>query len=95
MIMAIAGHVSRDMLSRYARIRTEAKRKALEAISTRTLDVPAAKKAASPKCHILRDPTPKSVTYVSGMKCYLCVRNGPRKGGRGERIRTSDLTVPN
>ena len=32
-IMAIAGHVSRRMLSRYAHIRTEAKRKALESIS--------------------------------------------------------------
>jgi len=31
-IMGIAGHVSRRMLSRYAHIRTEAKRKALEAI---------------------------------------------------------------
>ena len=29
-IMAIAGHVSRQMLSRYAHIRTEAKRGALE-----------------------------------------------------------------
>jgi integrase len=34
-IMAIAGHVSRAMLSRYAHIRTEAKRTALEAISTK------------------------------------------------------------
>jgi integrase len=33
-IMAIAGHVSRQMLSRYAKIRTEAKRRALEAIRT-------------------------------------------------------------
>ncbi len=33
-IMAIAGHVSRAMLRRYAHIRTEAKRKALEAIAT-------------------------------------------------------------
>jgi integrase len=32
-IMAIAGHVSRAMLSRYAHIRTEAKRRALEAIA--------------------------------------------------------------
>jgi integrase len=31
-IMGIAGHVSRRMLSRYAHIRTEAKRKALESI---------------------------------------------------------------
>jgi len=31
-IMEIAGHVSRQMLSRYAHIRTEAKRKALEAV---------------------------------------------------------------
>ncbi len=34
-IMAIAGHVSRRMLSRYAHIRTEAKRKALEAVATK------------------------------------------------------------
>ena len=46
-IMAIAGHVSREMLSRYAHIRTEAKRKALEAISKRMVDVPTAEKAAS------------------------------------------------
>jgi len=30
--MEIAGHVSRQMLSRYAHIRTEAKRKALEEV---------------------------------------------------------------
>ncbi len=35
-IMAIAGHVSRAMLSRYAHIRTEAKRKALDAIATKS-----------------------------------------------------------
>ncbi len=46
-IMAIAGHVSREMLSRYAHIRTEAKRRALEAISKRTVEVPAAEKAVS------------------------------------------------
>ena len=39
-IMAIAGHVSRRMLSRYAHIRTEAKRKALEAVATRTIHPP-------------------------------------------------------
>ena len=45
-IMAIAGHVSRTMLSRYAHIRTEAKRQALEKIATRP--APATiKKAAS------------------------------------------------
>jgi integrase len=33
-IMGIAGHVSRRMLSRYAHIRTDAKRKALESIVT-------------------------------------------------------------
>jgi len=33
-IMAIAGHVSRSMLTHYAHIRTEAKRNALEAIAT-------------------------------------------------------------
>jgi integrase len=34
-ILAIAGHISREMLSHYSHIRTEAKRRALEAISTR------------------------------------------------------------
>ena len=33
-IMAIAGHVSRDMLERYSHIRVEAKRAALEALSS-------------------------------------------------------------
>jgi integrase len=33
-IMAIAGHVSRSMLTHYAHIRTEAKRKALDSIAT-------------------------------------------------------------
>jgi len=46
-IMAIAGHVSRKMLSHYAHIRTEAKRKAVEAISRRMVEVPAAEKAVS------------------------------------------------
>jgi hypothetical protein len=32
--MDIAGHVSRQMLSRYSHIRMEAKRKALEAVDT-------------------------------------------------------------
>ena len=32
--MSIAGHVSRRMLSRYAHIRTEAKRRALESVAT-------------------------------------------------------------
>ncbi len=34
-IMAIAGHISREMLQHYSHIRTEAKRKALEAIATK------------------------------------------------------------
>ena len=33
-VLGIAGHVSRRMLSRYAHIRTEAKRRALEAVDT-------------------------------------------------------------
>jgi len=37
-IMAIAGHVSRRMLERYAHIRTEAKRKALEAVATKPVN---------------------------------------------------------
>jgi integrase len=43
-IMGIAGHVSRRMLSRYAHIRTEAKRKALESIL-----MPAAPATATPE----------------------------------------------
>jgi hypothetical protein len=34
-IMGIAGHVSRSMLSRYSHVRTEAKRRALDEIATR------------------------------------------------------------
>ena len=36
-IMAIAGHVSRQMLSRYAHIRTEAKRGALEDVDRKRM----------------------------------------------------------
>jgi integrase len=39
-IMGIAGHVSRRMLSRYAHIRTEAKRKALESIVRAAVPIP-------------------------------------------------------
>ena len=39
-IMGIAGHVSRRMLSRYAHIRTEAKRKALESIVKTAVQLP-------------------------------------------------------
>jgi hypothetical protein len=45
-IMAIAGHVSRKMLSHYAHIRTEAKRKAAEAISKPAGEVPTAEGAS-------------------------------------------------
>jgi len=34
-IKAIAGHVSKKMLTHYSHIRTESKRKALEAVATR------------------------------------------------------------
>jgi integrase len=51
-IMAIAGHVSRQMLSRYSHIRTEAKRTALEDVvarrqAERTLNKEAAEKEAA------------------------------------------------
>ncbi len=36
-IMSIAGHVSRAMLSRYSHVRIEAKRRALDEIATRQL----------------------------------------------------------
>ncbi len=39
--MAIAGHVSRSMLTHYAHIRTEAKRKALDAVATSKPSIPA------------------------------------------------------
>jgi hypothetical protein len=35
MTMSIAGHVSRDMLSRYSHVRMEAKRRALDEIAAR------------------------------------------------------------
>ena len=37
---------------------------------------------------------PESVTYVPGMNCHPCVRNGPSKSGRGDWIRTSDPLRP-
>ena len=36
----------------------------------------------------------ESVTYVSGMNCYLCVRNGQTLNGRDGRIRTGDPLPP-
>jgi integrase len=45
-ILAIAGHVSRKMLRHYAHIRTEAKRKAVEAIMSRKGSMPAAEQGA-------------------------------------------------
>jgi integrase len=46
-IMAIAGHVSRKMLERYAHIRTESKREAVEAIVSRREKAPPAAAEAS------------------------------------------------
>lgn len=40
--MAIAGHVSRQMLARYSHIRMEAKRKALEGIVSKPAPAPQA-----------------------------------------------------
>src|SRR5207302_459713 len=34
---------------------------------------------------------PKSVTYVSGINCYPCVRNGPAGVGGADGDRTRDL----
>jgi hypothetical protein len=48
-IMAIAGHVSRQMLTRYSHIRTEAKRSALEDVVARRHKVRASHKAATEK----------------------------------------------
>jgi integrase len=48
-IMAIAGHVSRQMLTRYSHIRTEAKRSALEDVVARRQKVRALHKAAAEK----------------------------------------------
>src|SRR5207248_2904611 len=35
----------------------------------------------------------ETVTYVSGMKCYLCLRNGPWVNGAPDRIRTCGLRL--
>ena len=35
----------------------------------------------------------KTVTYVPGMKCYPCARNGPLVIGAPDRIRTCDLRL--
>ncbi len=35
----------------------------------------------------------KSVTYVSGMKCDLCPKNGPKKIGSSSWTRTSDHSI--
>jgi len=45
-IMSIAGHVSRQMLSRYSHIRTEAKRDALEAVDRKRATVREQRKEA-------------------------------------------------
>lgn len=45
--MDIAGHVSRQMLSRYSHIRMEAKRKALDGIGTKSAATPATKESDS------------------------------------------------
>jgi hypothetical protein len=47
-IMDIAGHVSRQMLSRYSHIRMEAKRRALEAVGTKETCSDAAIESAPP-----------------------------------------------
>jgi hypothetical protein len=47
--MAIAGHVSQQMLEHYSHIRMAAKRAALEAISTLLPDAPAGGKMADSK----------------------------------------------
>jgi len=58
-IMSIAGHVSRAMLSRYSHIRTEAKRKALEDVERKRA---AAKRRMKDESHKPADdaqaPTP-------------------------------------
>ena len=46
-IMDIAGHVSRQMLGRYSHIRMEAKRKALEAVTTKAKPAPTALSAGT------------------------------------------------
>ena len=50
-IMSIAGHVSRAMLSRYSHIRMEAKRRALDEIATRQ---GAADEKRKPECAVIR-----------------------------------------
>jgi len=46
-IMSIAGHVSRSMLSRYSHVRMEAKRRALDEIATRQRAADEKRKAES------------------------------------------------
>jgi len=46
-IMSIAGHVSRAMLSRYSHVRMEAKRRALEGVATRQREADAKRMQAA------------------------------------------------
>ena len=55
-IMDIAGHVSRQMLARYRRIRMKAKRKVLESIVSKPAPAP---QAASPNRSFSQRPRPK------------------------------------
>jgi hypothetical protein len=53
-IMSIAGHVSRAMLSRYSHVRMEAKRRALDEIAARQRTADEKRKAEAVRRHAAR-----------------------------------------
>jgi len=83
-IMSIAGHVSKKMLEHYSHIRTEAKRRALDAISTPTAP------PAAPQTSGISDPlVTKSVTKLESVgELNLQVIE---KAGGDDGARTRDL----
>ena len=83
-IMAIAGHVSKKMLEHYSHIRTEAKRKALDAIST-----PTAPPAKPEKTGNSEAPVTFSVTKLEGPGGMHS--QAIEKAGGDDGARTRDL----
>jgi hypothetical protein len=78
-IMAIAGHVSRQMLEHYSHVRMDLKRKALDGLATR-----------GPVSEGKRISYDTNNDTTTAEESEITNRNG-----RGERIRTSDPLVPN
>ncbi len=83
-IMAIAGHVSRRMLERYSHVRLEAKRRALDALSSRPAEVPTG--GGSEGGYGTQSGT---IDTPQGMPDPQVLE---KDGGRGW-IRTTDLTL--